>query len=54
MRSQVILMSATLDASLFSSYFYDAPTLTIPGRTFAVCTSVPARTRGEQPPRLIW
>ena len=29
-------MSATLDAALFSGYFGGAPTLTIPGRTFAV------------------
>ena len=33
---RVVLMSATLDASLFSSYFYDAPQLNIPGRTFDV------------------
>ena len=33
---RVLLMSATLDATLFSSYFGDAPTLTIPGRTFEV------------------
>lgn len=33
---KVILMSATLNASLFSDYFKDAPVMQIPGRTFPV------------------
>lgn len=33
---KVILMSATLNASLFSNYFKDAPVMEIPGRTFPV------------------
>lgn len=33
---RVILMSATLNASLFSNYFKGAPVLDIPGRTFPV------------------
>ena len=33
---RVLLMSATLNADLFSAYFGGAPTLTIPGRTFPV------------------
>ncbi|ELT89229.1 hypothetical protein CAPTEDRAFT_101871 [Capitella teleta] len=33
---KVILMSATLDAGLFSAYFNDCPRLEIPGRTFPV------------------
>lgn len=33
---KVILMSATLNASLFSQYFDGCPTLEIPGRTFPV------------------
>lgn len=33
---KVILMSATLNANLFSEYFDGAPVLTIPGRTFPV------------------
>uniref|UniRef100_A0A182J9H8 RNA helicase n=1 Tax=Anopheles atroparvus TaxID=41427 RepID=A0A182J9H8_ANOAO len=33
---KVILMSATLNSNLFSSYFSDVPVLDIPGRTFPV------------------
>lgn len=33
---KVVLMSATLNAKLFSEYFNDAPVLEIPGRTFPV------------------
>ncbi|XP_055641753.1 putative ATP-dependent RNA helicase DHX57 [Toxorhynchites rutilus septentrionalis] len=33
---KVILMSATLNSNLFSSYFGDVPVLDIPGRTFPV------------------
>lgn len=33
---KVILMSATLNATLFSKYFHAAPVLEIPGRTFPV------------------
>ncbi|XP_054976851.1 putative ATP-dependent RNA helicase DHX57 [Sorex araneus] len=33
---QVILMSATLNAELFSEYFSSCPVVTIPGRTFPV------------------
>ena len=29
---RIILMSATLDANLFSEYFYDAPVIYIPGK----------------------
>jgi len=38
---KVILMSATLDADKFSSYFRHCPVLSIPGRTFPVevCTT---------------
>jgi len=31
-------MSATVDSQLFSSYFYQAPVLNVPGRTFPVTT----------------
>jgi len=33
---RVVLMSATLNAQLFSKYFFDAPVIHIPGRTFPV------------------
>ncbi|XP_026870115.2 putative ATP-dependent RNA helicase DHX57 isoform X1 [Electrophorus electricus] len=33
---KIMLMSATLNADLFSQYFYDCPTIHIPGRTFPV------------------
>ncbi|KAJ0012415.1 hypothetical protein NQD34_016749 [Periophthalmus magnuspinnatus] len=33
---KIILMSATLNASLFSEYFYNCPTVHIPGRTYPV------------------
>ncbi|KAK1171604.1 putative ATP-dependent RNA helicase DHX57 isoform X1 [Acipenser oxyrinchus oxyrinchus] len=33
---RIILMSATLNAELFSQYFYTCPTINIPGRTFPV------------------
>ena len=33
---KIVLMSATLNAELFSSYFGGVPTLSIPGRTFPV------------------
>uniref|UniRef100_A0A3Q3IX66 Putative ATP-dependent RNA helicase DHX57 n=1 Tax=Monopterus albus TaxID=43700 RepID=A0A3Q3IX66_MONAL len=33
---KIILMSATLNANLFSEYFYDCPTIHIPGRAFPV------------------
>lgn len=33
---KLIVTSATLDAEKFSSYFYDCPIFTIPGRTFKV------------------
>ncbi|XP_026182398.1 putative ATP-dependent RNA helicase DHX57 [Mastacembelus armatus] len=33
---KIILMSATLNAQLFSDYFYNCPTINIPGRTFPV------------------
>jgi ATP-dependent RNA helicase DHX57 len=33
---KVVLMSATMDAELFSNYFHGAPCLHIPGRTFPV------------------
>uniref|UniRef100_A0AAX7SM79 Putative ATP-dependent RNA helicase DHX57 n=1 Tax=Astatotilapia calliptera TaxID=8154 RepID=A0AAX7SM79_ASTCA len=33
---KIILMSATLNANLFSDYFYNCPTIHIPGRTFPV------------------
>ncbi|KAI0233182.1 ATP-dependent RNA helicase DHX29 [Lamellibrachia satsuma] len=33
---KVILMSATLDADKFSSYFHHCPVVNIPGRTFPV------------------
>lgn len=35
---KVILMSATVDSQKFSSYFYQAPVLNVPGRTFPVAT----------------
>ena len=34
--NKLIVTSATLDAVKFSSYFYEAPIFTIPGRTFPV------------------
>ncbi|CCC07347.1 hypothetical protein SMACR_02354 [Sordaria macrospora] len=33
---KIIVMSATLDAQKFQSYFYNAPLLAVPGRTFPV------------------
>ena len=33
---KLIVTSATLDAVKFSSYFFEAPIFTIPGRTFPV------------------
>lgn len=33
---QIIIMSATLEAKLFSNYFNDAPVFVIKGRTFPV------------------
>nr|XP_054758550.1 putative ATP-dependent RNA helicase DHX57 [Lytechinus pictus] len=33
---RIILMSATLNADLFSSYFFDCPVINIPGKTFPV------------------
>ncbi|XP_068681408.1 putative ATP-dependent RNA helicase DHX57 isoform X2 [Montipora foliosa] len=33
---RVVLMSATLNAQLFSQYFFEAPVIHIPGRTFPV------------------
>ncbi|XP_029351271.1 putative ATP-dependent RNA helicase DHX57 [Echeneis naucrates] len=33
---KIILMSATLNANLFSEYFYNCPSIHIPGRTFPV------------------
>lgn len=33
---KVILMSATLDSELFSSYFGNCPVINVPGRTFDV------------------
>ena len=33
---RVILMSATLNAQLFSEYFYDAPVIHIPGTVVKV------------------
>ncbi len=35
-RLRVVLMSATMNADLFSRYFHGAPVITIPGRTFPV------------------
>lgn len=35
---KVILMSATVDSQRFSNYFYQAPVLNVPGRTFPVTT----------------
>jgi ATP-dependent RNA helicase DHX8/PRP22 len=37
---KLIVTSATLDAEKFSSYFFDCPILTIPGRTFPVIYSL--------------
>lgn len=33
---RIILMSATIDTSLFSKYFNDCPVIEIPGRAFPV------------------
>ena len=33
---KLIVTSATLDAEKFSTYFFEAPIFTIPGRTFPV------------------
>ena len=33
---KLVVTSATLDAEKFSSYFFDAPIFTIPGRTYPV------------------
>ena len=35
-RLKLILMSATMDANLFSAYFGDAPTFSVPGRAYPV------------------
>ena len=37
---KLIVTSATLDAEKFSSYFFDCPIFTIPGRTFQVFTII--------------
>ena len=37
-RLKLCLMSATMDANLFSGYFHGAPTFSVPGRTFSVTT----------------
>jgi pre-mRNA-splicing factor ATP-dependent RNA helicase DHX15/PRP43 len=33
---KIVVMSATLDAAKFQNYFFGAPLLKVPGRTFAV------------------
>lgn len=42
-----MVTSATLDAEKFSTYFYDCPIFTIPGRTFPVevwsCDKLPGK-----------
>jgi ATP-dependent RNA helicase DHX29 len=35
-RLKVVLMSATLDANIYSSYYWGCPVLSCPGRTFPV------------------
>jgi HrpA-like RNA helicase len=43
---RVVLMSATVDADVFSSYFVGCPVLTIPGFTFPVrCSSLSSSQR---------
>jgi hypothetical protein len=48
---KVIVTSATLDAEKFSSYFFDCPIFTIPGRTFPVevCRWLPDDTLCRHP-----
>lgn len=38
---KIVVMSATLDAAKFQNYFFGAPLLKVPGRTFAVEMCVP-------------
>lgn len=40
---KIVVMSATLDAAKFQNYFFGAPLLKVPGRTFAVEMCVPKR-----------
>jgi HrpA-like RNA helicase len=46
---KVVLMSATLNAELFSQYFQLAPVLTVPGRMYHVPRRRRARRRGDAP-----
>ena len=47
---RLIIMSATIDLHLFSAFFDDAPTLTVPGRLFPVTVhyATPEAPRGER------
>ena len=47
---RLVIMSATIDLNLFSSFFDDAPTLTVPGRLFPVTVhyAAPEAARGER------
>lgn len=42
---KVVLMSATINISLFSSYFGDAPVVQVPGRLFPITVSAPPSPR---------
>lgn len=45
---RIILMSATLNAQLFSQYFYDAPVIHIPGAvTMIVLTNLDNHTNNS-------
>lgn len=44
---KIVVMSATLDAAKFQNYFFGAPLLKVPGRTFAVEVYVPCCSAAE-------
>lgn len=44
---KVILMSATINISLFSSYFSHAPVVQVPGRLFPITVSTALASRGS-------
>lgn len=47
---KVILMSATINISLFSSYFGNAPVVQVPGRLFPITVSAPVLPHIPCPP----
>ena len=46
---KVVLMSATINISLFSSYFGNAPVVQVPGRLFPITVSAAHASRCQTP-----